>query len=401
VADLIEQLAQPSDRRILLVVLDGLSGVPRNGKTELETAWIPNMNRLAAQSSLGLMQPAGIGITPGSGPAHLALFGYDPLQYQVGRGVLEALGIGFDVRPGDVCFRANFATLDRAGKVADRRAGRIPNAASTPLCARLQAAIPRTDDVEVFIRPGAEHRFVIVLRGPGLDDCVTESDPLHDGAEPLPVQAREPAGDKTARLARALVDRCREELKAEPVANFVLLRGPARLPVMPTMQQRYKLNPACVAAYPMYRGLASLVGMKVLDAGQTWASELEAVRAHHDEHDFFFLHFKETDKAGENGDFEGKVEIIERFDEEVVPELEELRFDVLCITGDHATPAVLGGHSWHPVPVLVKSPYCWPQGGALEFGERACGRGILSTRPSRELMPLLLAHGLKLKKFGA
>lgn len=399
--DLVESLAFKNNRQILLVVLDGLGGVPRNGKTELESSWMPNLNRLAANSSLGLMHPVEPGVTPGSGPAHIALFGYDPVELRVGRGVLEALGIGFDVRPGDVCFRANLATIDSAGRVRDRRAARIPTAQSAPLCERLQAKIRRIEDVEVIVRPGIEHRFVVVLRGPGLSDAICESDPLHDGEPPLEVKPADIDATRTARIANEFIRRCGEELAAEPQANYVLLRGPALLPHIPSMAERFRLNPACIAAYPMYRGLAKLVGMRILDAGDTWETELAALQRHRDEHDFFFFHIKDLDKAGENGDFERKQELLEQLDEELVTRLEALKFDVLCITGDHSTPALLGGHSWHPVPLLIHSSYCWPQGGALEFGERACGRGILGTRRSRELMTLLLAHGLKLKKFGA
>ena len=399
--NLIDTLAVKSDRKILLVVLDGLGGVPYRDKTELESAWIPNLNKLAARSGLGVLVPIAPGITPGSGPAHLALFGYDPIAIEVGRGVLEALGVDIAVGPGDLCCRANFATLGKDDKVADRRAGRIATEKSTPLCARLQAELARIEDVDVIVRPGMEHRFVVVFRGPGLADGLTESDPLHDGEAPHAVKALDPAAAKSARIANEFIRGAARILAKEPVANFVLLRGLARLPKIPTMEERFKLNPACVAAYPMYRGLARLVGMRVLDAGDTWESEVAAVRQHKAEHDFFFLHFKDFDKAGEDGNFEAKQELFERFDEEIVPQLLGLGFDVLCITGDHSTPAVMHGHSWHPVPLLISSQYSRPQLNVEEFGERACNRGNIGFLSSMELINLLLAHALKLKKFGA
>lgn len=398
---LVEQLAVQTDSKILLVVLDGLGGVPLRDKTELEAAWNPNLNALAARSGLGLLTPIEPGITPGSGPAHLALFGYDPIEYQVGRGVLEALGVGLELGPGDICCRANFATVAANGVIEDRRAGRIATDESAKLCERLQAAIPRIGDVEVIVRPGREHRFVVVFRGDDLVDGLSESDPLHEGVPALPVRPLSTDAEKSARVANEFVSRAAQVLNGEGRANFVLLRGLARLPNMPTMAERFRLNPACSAVYPMYRGLARLVGMRVLDAGQTWDSTVAAVREHRDEHDFFFMHFKEFDKAGEDGNFELKQELIERFDEEIVPQLLDLKFDVLCITGDHSTPAVMRGHSWHPVPLLLSSRYCRSQLRVEEFGERACARGVLGHVSSKTLMNLLLAHAGKLVKFGA
>lgn len=398
---MVDTLAVKSEKKILLVVLDGLGGIPYRDKTELESAWIPNLNKLAARSGLGALVPIATGITPGSGPAHLALFGYDPLAVEVGRGVLEALGVDIAIGPDDLCCRANFATLGPDGRVADRRAGRIATEKATPLCARLQAGLGRIEDVEVIVRPGMEHRFVVVFRGAGLAEGLTESDPLHDGEAPLAVEALDPAAAKSARIANEFIRGAARILTGEAAANSVLLRGLARLPKLPTMQERFKLNPACVASYPMYRGLARLVGMKVLDAGATWESEVAAVRQHMAEHDFFFLHFKDFDKAGEDGDFEAKEELIERFDEEIVPQLLKLGFDVLCITGDHSTPAVMHGHSWHPVPLLIASQYARPQLNVDEFGERACNRGNIGHLASMELINLLLAHALKLKKYGA
>lgn len=401
IADLAERLAVPGDKRILLVVLDGIGGVPKQNKTELEAAWIPNLDRLAARSSLGLTVPIAPGVTPGSGPAHLALFGYDPVSNDIGRGVLEALGIGLDPGPGDICGRGNFATLDSEGKVTDRRAGRIDTETCARLAGRLQEQVGRIDDVDVVVRPGREHRFVVVFRGPGLLDGLTDSDPQHGGVPPNEVAALRPEAEKAARVVNEFADRAREALKDEERANGVLLRGLASPPRIGSMKERYGLKAACVAVYPMYRGLARLVGMDVLDAGQTWESEINAVRENRDRYDFIYLHFKDFDKAGEDGDFNRKVELIERFDEEVVPRLGELKYDVLCIAGDHSTPAVLGGHSWHSVPFLLHSPWVRPQVSIEEFGERACARGNLGMFEARHALTLMLAHAGRLKKFGA
>ncbi|MFO7676046.1 MAG: 2,3-bisphosphoglycerate-independent phosphoglycerate mutase [bacterium] len=399
--DLIASLAQPAGSRILLVVLDGLGGVPRGSRTELEAAWIPNLDRLAARSSLGLTIPVEYGVTPGSGPAHLALFGYDPLEWSVGRGVIEALGVGVAVGPGDLCARANFATLAADGTVADRRAGRLATDRSAKLCALLQERIPSVDDCEVIVRPGREHRFAVVFRGPGLAGELTESDPQHVGVPPLAVKPLAPDAARAAAVANEFLRRAAEVLRESSPANLVLLRGLSRLPRIPSFGERLKLRAACVAAYPMYRGLAGLVGMDILEAGETWADQLEAVRGHLAGYDFFYLHFKETDKAGEDGDFDAKVELIERFDEEVVPQLAEFKFDVLCITGDHSTPAVMGRHSWHTVPLLLHSKYVRPQVNIEEFGERACVRGNIGYIRAKYVMNLLMAHADRLAKYGA
>ena len=400
--DLLESLAIKSETRILLVVLDGLGGLPRKGKTELESASIPHLNKLSGKAGLGLLTPVDVGITPGSGPAHLALFGYDPIRYDVGRGVLEALGIGLHPEPTDLCARANFATLAPDGTLKDRRAGRIPTELCSELCERLQAAIPRIEDTRVVVRPGIGHRFVVVFQGPGLVGGLADSDPQQDGLKPLPVASPDPDAARSTRVANRFIELAAAALKDQDRANFVLLRGLAQPPSIPSMRDRFRLTPACVAAYPMYRGLAKLVGMDVLETGDTWESEVTTLRKHWGgAYDFFFIHFKETDKAGEDGDFDAKWELIEQFDEEVLPQLQMLKPDVLCITGDHSTPAVKGAHSWHEVPMLLASPYVRPSETHEGFGERACAHGTFGRLDSVKLMNLLLAHSLKLKKFGA
>jgi 2,3-bisphosphoglycerate-independent phosphoglycerate mutase len=399
---LIESLATKSEKKILLVVLDGLGGLPRNGKTELEAASTPYLNELSRRADLGLLTPVDVGVTPGSGPAHLALFGYDPVKYDVGRGVLEALGIGLHPASSDLCARANFATLAPDGTLKDRRAGRISTELCTELAAQLQSQVPSIEDVKVVVRPGIGHRFVVVFQGPGLAGGLGDSDPQQDGLKPLPVSSSDPAAAKSARVANRFIELAAGVLRDQDKANHVLLRGLALPPAIPPMGDRFGLRPACIAAYPMYRGLAKLVGMNVLETGSDWESEVKTLREHwRGGYDFFFLHLKETDKAGEDGSFDVKQELIEQFDDEVLPQLEALKPDVLCITGDHSTPAAKAGHSWHEVPVLLASPYVRPSELHEGFGERACSRGTYGRLESVKLMNLLLAHSLKLKKFGA
>ncbi len=402
--ELIKSLVVKNDRKILLVVLDGLGGAPgRDGKTELEAANTPNLDGLAAKSEIGLVHPIMPGITPGSGPSHLALFGYDPLKYEIGRGVLENLGLGVELKPGDIAIRGNFCTVEeRDGSliVVDRRAGRIPTEENKRLCSLLQQKIPEVDGVEVLFTSGMEHRFAIRLRGEGLKPPVADTDPQKVGVPPLDPKPLAPEAERLAEVLKKLLVKIREVLKGEPKANFALLRGICDLPHIPPMQELFGLNPAAVATYPMYKGLARLVGMEVLEVeGSTVEDEIETLKRHWSNYDFFYLHVKKTDSYGEDGNFDAKVKVIEEFDR-TLPEILSLGPDVLAITGDHSTPSVLKGHSWHPNPFLLFSRYVIPS-GIDRFNERSCARGNLRLYYAMEAMPLLLAHALKLKKFGA
>ena len=401
--ELIAPLVVQNTTKIVVLSLDGLGGLPRpeTGRSELETARLPNLATLAAESACGLIRHVAPGITPGSGPGHLGLFGYDPLRYQVGRGVLEALGIEFDLRPSDVAARGNFCTVDSTGRITDRRAGRIPTEVCVRLTQRLRG-IP-LPGVELFVEPVKEHRFVLVLRGRGraggLSGRLSETDPQALGRAPLPVKPLEPKAKASAQRVNAFVAGARRRLADASPANMVLLRGFDRLPRLPRFPEVFGLRPAAIAAYPMYRGLAKLVGMEVLKTGGTFGEELRTLREHWDAYDFFFLHYKDTDKAGEDGDFGAKVAALERLDASV-PDIRALKPDVLVVTGDHATPSVLAAHGWQPVPVLLWSRYCGAD-PVTAFTERACAAGSLGVLPSHHLMPLVMANALRLTKFGA
>jgi len=396
---IMKQIAHPSPSKIVLVVIDGLGGLPdpATGKTELETARTPNLDKLAAKSICGLIDLVSPGITPGSSPGHLALFGYDPIRYNIGRGALEAIGIDFDLRNGDVAARGNFCTIDEAGLVTDRRAGRITTQKCAELCRLLNEAT--IDDTILFIRPVREHRFVVVFRGDGLISAVSDSDPQQVGVVPRVVNALRPDSSLTADIANKFIARAREILASHHPANMILLRGFSQKPSFPSMGEVYKLKPAAIASYPMYRGLAKLVGMHVLETGASLEDEFATLKKHYADHDYFFLHIKETDAAGEDGDFKRKVKVIEQVDN-AIPRLTSLEPDVIVVTGDHSTPALLKGHSWHPVPVLIYARYCRPD-KVTEFGESACLSGGLGRLPATQIMPLAMANALKLSKFGA
>ena len=396
---LLRSLAQPATTKIILCSLDGLGGLPRpgTGKSELETAALPMLHALASRSACGLLRHVGPGITPGSGPGHLGLFGYDPLQHPVGRGVLEALGIDFHLKPGDVAARGNFCTVDGEGRITDRRAGRISTDLCVKLCERLRAIT--VDGAEIVIEPVKEHRFVLVLRGDGLSRSVSETDPQALGVPPLPARALEPAAERTAAAVNQFVERARQLLRDSAPANMVLLRGFDRQPDIPLFPETFRLRAAAVAAYPMYRGLARLVGMEVLDTGPTFADEIATLKRHWDSFDFFFLHYKDTDKAGEDGDFDAKVAALEGFDARL-PDVLALRPDVLAVSGDHSTPSILAAHGWQPVPALVASAYCGAD-HVSRFTERDCASGALGLLPAQELMPILMANALRFAKYGA
>lgn len=381
-----------------MLVVDGLGGLPHpnTGKSELETAKTPHLDRLAAESACGLTTPVAPGITPGSGPGHLALFGYDPVKYLIGRGVLEAIGIGVDLNNGQVAARGNFCTLDESGHLVDRRAGRISTSESAPLVELLDRI--EVPGVSISAYPVTDHRFVLVLSGEGLDGRVTETDPQTLGVPPLEAQAVVPEAEKTAETVRSFAGQAREFLCERTTANAVLLRGFSALPDLPHMGKTYSLNPACIAAYPMYRGLAHLVGMKVIPTGMSFDDELDTLEKSFHEHDFFFLHYKPADAAGEDGDFAGKVETLEYLDARL-PRLLDLDIDTLVVAGDHSTPAIMGSHSWHPVPLMVKSSI-FAGDGVGGFNERTCASGSIGRIPAVSLMTIALANAGKLQKFG-
>jgi 2,3-bisphosphoglycerate-independent phosphoglycerate mutase len=397
----ITALTATADSKIVLLVMDGLGGLPLtlDGLTELESAKTPNMDYLAKEGILGQTNPISPGITPGSGPAHLGLFGIDPVAHEVGRGVLEAIGVGVEVHKGDVAVRGNFCTVDTLGNISDRRAGRIPSEVGVELVEKLKPI--KIEGVEIEIKHVKEYRFALVLRGKNLSPELYETDPQRTGVPPFPVKAKTPDAERTADLFNLWIARAREILSDQPKANALTIRGYASDPGLPGYQDVYGLRAACVAVYPMYRGVAQLVGMDVIKfEGETPSDEFSAVAKAWNDYDFFFVHIKKTDSYGEDGNFDGKVKIIEGVDQ-ALPELLRLKPDVLMITGDHSTPAKLKSHSWHPVPFLLWAPATVRPDMQSYFGERACSQGGLGNMYSLDVMPLALAHANRLIKFGA
>lgn len=397
--DLTRELVVKNDSKIVLFVADGLGGLPLHpGQlTELETANTPHLDELARIGVSGGLIPVKPGITPGSGPGHLGLFGYDPLQYRIGRGALEATGIGFELGPNDVAIRANFCTIDAHRNIVDRRAGRISSDASAPLAVRLrQVSIP---GVEVFVEPVKEHRFVVVFRAPGLGDAVHDTDPQMTGVPPLEPKAHDAASQRTAEIAAEFVKQATALLAGEPHANCLTLRGFSRRPALPSYEEVYGLRAAAIAVYPMYKGLARLVGMQIVGQAKTLAEQMDVLAEHWPAFDFFFIHFKYTDSAGEDGDFAAKVKRTEEVDA-CIPRIRALDPTVLIVTGDHSTPSLLRSHSWHPVPVVLSSAVCRTD-RCQKFGESEAMSGGIGQLESKYLMPLALANAGRLGKFGA
>ena len=403
--ELLHRLARPAGSKIVLLVLDGVGDLRTAGQPEtpLARAATPHLDALAARSSLGRIVPVAAGITPGSGPGHLALFGYDPLDpaADIGRGVLEALGAEMEVRRGDVVARGNFATADAGGRLTDRRAGRIPTAESERLTAVMREALAADPPAvaEAVLRHGEGHRFVLLLRGEGLAPDVADTDPQREGVPPLEAAATAPRGDSTARAVRHVVAVAERALAAEPRVNRVLLRGFSSLPHLPGAADLYGLRCGAFAGYPLYRGVAAACGMELVPCGKEPAETIAAAAGRWDDFDYFFLHVKKTDMAGEDGDFAAKVAAIEAVDR-ALPGLLELAPDVLAITGDHSTPAPMRLHSWHPVPLLISAPTCYVD-RSTAFDEDQAAAGHLGTFPAYQLMGLLLAHAGRLAKYGA
>ena len=401
--ELLARLAQPAESRIVLLVLDGLGDLatPDQSRTALELAETPHLDALARRSSLGRIVPVATGVTPGSGPGHLALFGYDPAspEADIGRGVLEALGLGLTLGPGEVAARGNFATADAAGNLADRRAGRIPTAECERVCARLNAALAARPELAARVVPGEAHRFVLLLSGEGLSAAVDDTDPQKLGVPPLAARETAPEGAATAERVRRVVAAIEAAIADEPKANRALLRGFSQMPHLPPMPALYKMRCGAFAGYPLYRGVAQACGMAVVPCGKRIGDLLDVVAARWNDFDFFFLHVKQTDQAGEDGDLRAKAAAIEEVDR-ALPRLLALAPDVVAITGDHSTPAPMKAHSFHPVPLLVHSRLAFLD-GSTAFDERQATRGHLGTFPARDLVGLLLAHAGRLEKYGA
>ena len=384
--------------KIVLLVVDGLGGLPHpdTGRSELETANLPNLDAMARESACGVTTPVLPGVAPGSGPGHLALFGYDPLKYIIGRGALEALGIDVELRSGDVAARGNFCTVDGDGNLVDRRAGRIPTEFSAPLCKRLDTI--ELPGVQLDVFPVQDYRFVLRLRGEGLSEAITETDPQITGVPALPVKSLDAAAEKTAALINDFVAQAGNLLAEEERGNMVLLRGWAQLPSLPPMGQIYRINPAGIAAYPMYRGLATVANMRIIPTGHTFSDEVDTLHEEFENHDFFFIHYKPADAAGEDGDFEAKVQALEDLDP-LIPRIRELNPDVLMVAGDHSTPAIMAAHSWHPVPFMLHSKLTRGE-GVPGFDERACNTGSIGSIPATYVMLLAMSHAGKLTKYG-
>jgi len=396
-----QNLIQPSGGDIIYVIIDGVGGLPLNKKgTELEWANTPKLDRIAKESACGLLEIIGPGITPGSGPGHMALFGYDPIKHQIGRGILSALGVDFDLKKGDVAARINFATVDSTGKVVDRRGGRIATATNQRLCKKIKDNVTLDMEGEFFLETVSEHRAVFILRGPNFYGSLRDTDPQQTGVKPLEPKALDENSQYTAEVTGSFIKQAQEVLANEKNANMILLRGFDRYQPLPGMKTRFGLKGVCIAEYPMYRGISRLLGLDIADPPKDLESSVDRLESlYGTEYDFYFLHIKQTDSSGENGAFTKKVEIIESVDK-LMPRVANLHSDVLVVTADHSTPALMGMHSWHPVPLMIRSRFARVD-SVQAFNEEACLRGSLGLRPGLHLMGLALAHARRFKKYGA
>jgi 2,3-bisphosphoglycerate-independent phosphoglycerate mutase len=402
-AEIWKDLIIKNNSKIIFLIMDGLGGLPMPGgdRTELETARTPNFDRYAKEGISGLLDPIYPGFTPGSGPAHLALFGYEPVEYNIGRGVLSALGVDFELTSRDVPARLNFCTIDKEGKVTDRRAGRISTEVNQKLCEKIRQKVRLSGGMEYFIQTESEHRAVLILRGDGLGGNLNDTDPQEIGKKPFEPQGEDESSKKTAKYVAEFLKQVKDVLKDDHPANFILARGFAKHEVFPSMEERYGLRSVAIAQYPMYRGLARLVGMTVLPVPKDFEEMYQQLKDSYEKYDFFFIHFKKTDSYGEDGNFENKVKVIESVDQWSA-KLRELNPDVLVVTGDHSTPALLKSHSWHPVPALLWSSRGHARADEVtQFGERDCQRGYLARMPMKNILLIAMANAGRFKKFGA
>ena len=405
--EILKELVEENNTKILLVVLDGVGDIPSiDNKTPLEKAETPNLDKLAKESTLGMHIPVLPGITPGSGPGHLAIFGYDPIKYQIGRGILEVLGVGLEVQNSDICIRANYAKVEeRDGKliVIDRRAGRLSTEENKILTQKISENIKEIDGVKIFIKTGMEYRSAIVLRFPhkvNENMCnILETDSQKEGKEVISPEPLNEESKSVSEILKKFLNKVRGILKNEK-GNYLLLRGYSSPPKIPKFPEIYKLKALSIATYPMYKGLTKLVGMEVVDVnGYSIKDEINTLKNFYKDYDFIYLHIKKTDSYGEDGNFDEKVKVIEEFDS-YLPEILSLNFDTICVTGDHSTPTVMKSHSFHPVPILIHSPYVFKY-FSNRFNEKECLKGELGIIRGEDIISLLLAHSRRLKKFGA
>ena len=398
---MMDDLLLSNDNKIIFIVLDGLGDIPNPSfglQTPLEAAKKPHLDRLATKSGvLGRIIPVDTGVTPGSGPGHLSLFGYDPVVYEIGRGVLEVLGLNMDLRDGDLAARANFCTV-RDGLVVDRRAGRIPTEETERLCAMISDNVKEIEGAQVIIKPGKSHRFAVIFRGAGLNDGLTDADPHKENKPFVYTAAKIKEAEASARVVNGFIKKVTDLLKDEPVANSALLRGFSQKPDIRPFTGKYRMKALAIATYPMYRGIAKVLGMDVVAEPVDYEDSMRILKDNYNNYQFFFFHIKETDLAGEDGNFEEKTKAIENADR-IINDIYSLNPQALIVTGDHSTPCSLKGHSWHPVPLLIVTKTGETDG--LVFHEKNCIQGSVGTIYSKELMSLALAHGTRLDKYGA
>ncbi len=403
--------------KILLLIADGLGDRPvkeLGGKTPLEAAEKPNINRLAEEGMVGLIDPIKPGIIPGSDTSHLNYLGYDPYKYYTGRGPFEAMGTGLVLKGGDIAFRANFATVDESGIVLDRRAGRIREGTSD-LAKSLNMKI---EDVEILFKEGTEHRGALVLRGNGISTEVSDNDPHSDNLEPKKIVATSEKGEKTARILNEFYRRSLVILKDHEInkerrrkglmeANAILYRGGGQVPILPSFKERHSLTGGFVAAVALVSGICKLVGLKdYTPAGVTGSTDtnikkkfsaaVEGLR----EVDFMLVNVKGTDIAGHDGKGVAKKEFIERIDSAMTDTIMKIKDDILiCFTGDHSTPASVREHTSDPVPILLRYPGC-RRDGVGKFDEISSKDGYLRLR-GNDLIDVLLSSANKSDKYGA
>jgi len=409
--------------KVLIVLLDGLGDRPSrslNGMTPLQMAHKPGLDELAAEGITGIMDPVAPGIPVGSDTGHLSILGYDPYRYYTGRGPLEALGAGMDLRPGDVAFRVNFATVGDDWTVIDRRAGRISTEEARALGEAIREMAAGFDSEFRFeFLSTVEHRGVLVMRGDGLSDEVTDVDPHREGVKaemPRP-RSQTPEAERTARELERFLRRAREVLESHPLnvervkkglrpANAILPRGAGKMPKLPSLRERFGVSSVVIAGGALYRGVCRAAGMDVrivptatgtlnTDLNAKFNAAFESLRTY----DLVFLHIKGTDTASHDRNPAVKASFIEKVDRELRARIDQLQDVVVCVTGDHTTSSIDGRHHGDPVPILI-----WGEGvrrdKVVRFDEVSCADGALGRIRGLDVMNVLMDLVGRVEMFG-
>ena len=409
----------------IILVMDGMGDRPLkelDNQTPLQAANTPNMDKMAERGITGIMDSIRPGIIPGSDTAHLSILGYDPYEVYTGRGPFEASGVGLDVIPGDIAFRCKFSTADEKGIITDRRAGRIREGTKDIVDVLNTMVIKGYEDIQIIFKESTGHRAVLVLRGEGLSDKVTDADPKVEGKKPKIVESTDGSEEakRTADLLNKIVEKSYEMVKNHPVnigrmeenkppANIIIPRGAGAVPKVEHINEKYEVNSACIAETGLIMGIGRFAGMDIIEMDDVTGgvdTNLDNIidtiinQVNNTDHNFFLINIDGADEAGHDGNAIQKKEFIEKVDKIVMSKLLNLKNVVLFLTADHSTPISVMNHSGDPVPVIINSPEVRVD-DVKEYNEFAVAKGGLCRIRGSDVMNIVMDLMNNSHKFGA